>query len=240
MGTGPRAADGYDLAITELLDSSGPRYMVEIGTDSGADVMRELATQPATTQDRASATAVTDEAARTMGRVMDTRGLPELLHRNLDHPRWDDVAARCLSCGNCTNACPTCFCSDDIDPEAPDGESTSRVREWASCFSRDFSYIHGDPFARRPQPLPSVDDPQAGDLVGAVRNLRLCRLWVAASRGVRLASTSPRRRRRSVPRTALVRRHHHECTRRRARDAPLFRGWNRRISKCSRDAVATS
>jgi ferredoxin len=23
--------------------------------------------------------------------------------------RWDEVASRCLSCGNCTLACPTCW-----------------------------------------------------------------------------------------------------------------------------------
>ncbi|MGA7987569.1 MAG: 4Fe-4S dicluster domain-containing protein [Candidatus Dormiibacterota bacterium] len=143
MGTGPRSKEGFDLAITELLDGDVPRYVVEIGTPAGAEVMRELGAQPATTHDIEAAVAVTDDSARRMGRQMDTHGLPELLHRNLDHPRWDDVAARCLSCGNCTMACPTCFCSDDIEVEAPDGESTSRVRDWASCFSRDFSYIHG-------------------------------------------------------------------------------------------------
>ena len=77
--------------------------------------------------------------------TMDTQGLPELLQRNLEHPRWDDVAARCLSCGNCTLACPTCFCSDDVEAQSADGDTSERVREWASCFSRDFSYIHGGP-----------------------------------------------------------------------------------------------
>ena len=143
MGTGPRSNEGFDLAITELLESSDPRYVVEIGTPAGQEVMAGVTSQTATERDRAAAIAVTEGSARQMGRTMDTRELPALLHRNLEHPRWDDVAARCLSCGNCTNACPTCFCSDDIEVEAADGASTARVREWASCFSRDFSYIHG-------------------------------------------------------------------------------------------------
>jgi sulfhydrogenase subunit beta (sulfur reductase) len=143
MGTGPRSGEGFDLAITELLDAAEPRYVVEIGTPAGEEVLLGITAEQATPQDRAAATTVTDEAARRMGREMETRDLPALLHRNLEHPRWGDVAARCLSCGNCTNACPTCFCSDDIELEAADGESTSRVREWASCFSREFSYIHG-------------------------------------------------------------------------------------------------
>ena len=46
-----------------------------------------------------------------MGRMLDTRDIVELLDRNIEHVRWDEVAARCLSCGNCTMVCPTCFCS---------------------------------------------------------------------------------------------------------------------------------
>ncbi len=143
MDTGPKAREGYDLAITELLDTVEPRYLIEAGTPAGQELLDTLPSRAATSQDIEVADAVTEEATRQMGRQMDTTDLPELLQRNLEHPRWDDVAARCLSCGNCTMACPTCFCSDDSEAQAPDGESSSRVREWASCFSRDFSYIHG-------------------------------------------------------------------------------------------------
>jgi sulfhydrogenase subunit beta (sulfur reductase) len=143
MNSGPRAGEGFDLAITELLDTGTPRYVIEAGSPAGRAVLETLPATPATEHDVSAAQAVTDEAIAHMGRQMDTRGLPELLQRNLEHPRWDDVAARCLSCGNCTMACPTCFCSDDVEAQAADGDSSSRVREWASCFSHDFSYIHG-------------------------------------------------------------------------------------------------
>jgi sulfhydrogenase subunit beta (sulfur reductase) len=143
MDTGPRAREGFDLAITELLDANMPRYVIEAGSAAGQELLDTLTAQPATAQDLDAAQAVTDASAQQMGRQMETRGLPEMLQRNLENPRWDDVAARCLSCGNCTMACPTCFCSDDVEAQAPDGDSSSRVREWASCFSHDFSYIHG-------------------------------------------------------------------------------------------------
>jgi ferredoxin len=145
MGTGPRVREGFDLAVTELLDATEPRYLIEAGTPAGQELMDALPTHPATAEDVEAAEAVTEESAQRMGRTMDTRGLPELLQRNLEHPRWDDVAARCLSCGNCTLACPTCFCSDDVEAQSPDGATSERLREWASCFSRDFSYIHGGP-----------------------------------------------------------------------------------------------
>jgi ferredoxin len=143
MGTGPRAREGFDLGITELLDTATPRYIVEAGSPAGLELLESLAAFPATVQDLEAAQAVTDVATEHMGRHLETGGLPEMLQRNLEHPRWDDVAARCLSCGNCTMACPTCFCSDDVEAQAPDGETSARVREWASCFSHAFSYIHG-------------------------------------------------------------------------------------------------
>jgi sulfhydrogenase subunit beta (sulfur reductase) len=143
MNTGPRAREGFDLGITELLDAAAPRYVIEAGSPAGQEVLDSLSAAPASRQDLEAAQAVTDVAVERMGRHLDTSGLPDMLQRNLEHPRWDDVAARCLSCGNCTMACPTCFCSDDVESQAPDGETSSRVREWASCFTHDFSYIHG-------------------------------------------------------------------------------------------------
>lgn len=143
MNTGPRAGEGFDLAITEILGAAAPRYVIEAGSAAGQEVLDVLSAEPATSDDLDAAQVVTDAAAQRMGRQMDTQGLPEILQRNLDHPRWDDVGERCLSCGNCTMACPTCFCSDDVESQSADGETSSRIREWASCFSRDFSYIHG-------------------------------------------------------------------------------------------------
>ena len=78
-----------------------------------------------------------------MGRTMRSDDLRDLLMRNLDHPRWDDVAARCLTCGNCTMACPTCFCTSVEESSDLAGETASRSRRWDSCFTMDFSYIHG-------------------------------------------------------------------------------------------------
>jgi Fe-S-cluster-containing hydrogenase component 2 len=67
----------------------------------------------------------------------------ELLQANLEHPRWDDVAQRCLTCGNCTMVCPTCFCTSVWDENDLSGQAAERKRRWDSCFTMDFSYIHG-------------------------------------------------------------------------------------------------
>jgi sulfhydrogenase subunit beta (sulfur reductase) len=74
---------------------------------------------------------------------METEGIRDLLMNNLDHPRWDDAAERCLTCGNCTMVCPTCFCTSVEDASDLSGEEASRSRRWDSCFTMDFSFIHG-------------------------------------------------------------------------------------------------
>jgi ferredoxin len=142
MGTGPRAEAGYDLALTEILEGEH-RLLVEAGSERGAEILRELPRRPADASDVDAAGRAVDSAAERMGREMDAFDLRGLLARNLEHPRWDDVAERCLTCGNCTLVCPTCFCSSVEDTTDLTGEHAERWRVWDSCFSLDHSYIHG-------------------------------------------------------------------------------------------------
>ena len=78
-----------------------------------------------------------------MGRSMPTGDLRELLIESRESPHWDEVASRCLTCGNCTMACPTCFCTSVEDVTDLSGDVAGRERVWDSCFNADFSYIHG-------------------------------------------------------------------------------------------------
>jgi sulfhydrogenase subunit beta (sulfur reductase) len=84
---------------------------------------------------------VTEVAAARMGRTLQTDDLPGLLHRNREHPRWDEVGSRCLTCTNCTMVCPTCFCHDLTDGISLDGAEATREREWASCFGEEFTHM---------------------------------------------------------------------------------------------------
>jgi ferredoxin len=82
-------------------------------------------------------------AAGRMGRALATDGLRDALFANLQHKRWDEVAARCLGCGNCTLVCPTCFCTTAEEVTDLSGDHTEHWRRLDSCFTMDFSYIHG-------------------------------------------------------------------------------------------------
>jgi ferredoxin len=143
MDTGPRATSGFDLALTELLDDSGHRFLVEVGSERGGEVLAELSSRPAASADEEAAEDVIEQTAAQMGRTLDTTDIRDMLYRNREHPRWDEVADRCLTCGNCTMVCPTCFCSSVEDVTDLAGEEATRVRSWESCFTLEHSYIHG-------------------------------------------------------------------------------------------------
>ncbi|KAB2855001.1 MAG: sulfite reductase subunit A, partial [Bauldia sp.] len=81
--------------------------------------------------------------ARNQGRAMEAAGIRELLYDNYEHRRWDEVSERCLTCGNCTMVCPTCFCTTVEDSTDLTGAEADRTRRWDSCFTIDFSYVHG-------------------------------------------------------------------------------------------------
>ena len=145
MQSGPKATSGFDLSLTEVLEGSRHYFVVEIGSQMGADVLCDVAHREALDGEHENAESIVAHTAAQMGRVMDTVGIKELLYQNLDHPRWDDVAVRCLTCGNCTMVCPTCFCTTVEDSTDLSGEHAERWRKWDSCFTTDFSYLHGGP-----------------------------------------------------------------------------------------------
>ncbi len=143
MGTGPRAETGFDLALTEVLETERHYFVVEVGSEAGQRILDAVPLQPATDANLQAAEAIIAETAAHMGRTLDTHGLKELLENNFEHPEWDEVATRCLTCGSCTLVCPTCFCTTFEDVAELTGASAQRIRRWDSCFTMDFSYMVG-------------------------------------------------------------------------------------------------
>jgi len=145
MGTGPGAESGYDISLIEAIDGADHYFVARSGSDEGAEVLAAVGGVPADDDLVAHAAGLVGEAADKMGRVLDTNGLKEVLADSLTDPIWDELAARCLTCANCTMVCPTCFCSAVEDRTDLNATQAERVRRWDSCFSFDFSYIHGGP-----------------------------------------------------------------------------------------------
>jgi sulfhydrogenase subunit beta (sulfur reductase) len=140
MGTGPRCVAGFDLALSELEDG----FAVEVGSDRGEDVLLALETRDATDTEIEAVAEQERTAIERMRRHVEEWDMPALLYRNRQHPRWKDVAERCLACGNCTLVCPTCFCHDIVDGVSLSGAEATRTREWASCFSEEYSWAAGE------------------------------------------------------------------------------------------------
>ncbi len=143
MGTGPGVTSGADLVLTELLGKDQHEILVEAGSVEGEQILGTLPVREASPDDKKAAKQVVERTRSRMGRTMDVAGLRELLRSNLEHPRWHEVAERCLTCANCTMVCPTCFCSTVEDVTDLTGEHAERWRKWDSCFTMDFSYVHG-------------------------------------------------------------------------------------------------
>ena len=143
MGSGPKVTEHFDLALTELLRPDAHRLLVEVGSERGAELMQEIPHRPATDPERDTAERIVRATAASMGRTLDTTGIKDLLYRNRDSAHWQEVADRCLSCANCTLVCPTCFCTTVEDVTDLDGTHAERWQKWDSCFTMDFSHLHG-------------------------------------------------------------------------------------------------
>ena len=139
MNTGPECGSGFDLALTELPTD----FTVEVGSERGGELLAELPTREAAAIELEQATAERARAEAQVTKRLDTTDVRNLLLGNLDHPRWNQVAERCLSCTNCTMVCPTCFCASVEEVADLDGRHVERQRQWDSCFNVDFSYLHG-------------------------------------------------------------------------------------------------
>ncbi|MCU0453386.1 MAG: 4Fe-4S dicluster domain-containing protein [Bacteroidetes bacterium] len=143
MNTGPSAPDGFDIALTEVLSTGPTVYLAESGSERGAEILRDVTCRPSTSEEISAAARAIESAAGRMGRHVDLDGLSETLRRSIEHVRWQQTAQRCLSCANCTMVCPTCFCSTVEDTTDLTATIAERRRRWDSCFTLDYSYIHG-------------------------------------------------------------------------------------------------
>lgn len=145
MGTGPACGAGYDLVLTERADGTTATYVAEVGSPAGAEVLSALPQRTAEPAETRAAADAVSAAAGKMGRSMPELDLRRLLVDSRESAHWNDVANRCLTCGNCTMVCPTCFCTSTSDVTDLTGEHAERWMEWASCFELDFTFVHEGP-----------------------------------------------------------------------------------------------
>jgi len=134
--------EGYDLHLTDL----GAAYAVDVATEKGEQLLSRYGTA------REAADADIQRLNEVLGAKwsrftyrldFDPAELPALLSMAYDHPLWEELGERCLSCGSCTNVCPTCYCFnviDEVDMALVEGE---RLRTWDSCQLDEFARVAG-------------------------------------------------------------------------------------------------
>lgn len=137
-GDGPFLQDYFDIALTELKQG----FIIEAQSIAGEKILNQLDTEMLTREHKLEAEQLKKNAAS------QQRKLPDLdirtrLVSELNNEAWHDIATQCLSCGNCTAVCPTCFCHSEHDVAELDGTTTEHIRQWDSCFTEGHSYIHG-------------------------------------------------------------------------------------------------
>lgn len=138
-GNGPEVKCGYDLVLTELAEG----FLISAGTVRGDELVQKLNLESVTEENLLLEKQQVDNAIKSQSRVIpETKSLKNLINQ-LEHSQWDEIAKRCLSCGNCTAVCPTCFCHSEVDKPTLNGDQSDHVRMWDSCFSQQHSYIHG-------------------------------------------------------------------------------------------------
>jgi len=134
------ANSGFDIALTELDDG----FLIRTKSLQGKQLVEQLPTTEATTFQLSQANKQHEQAVAAQTRSLPSHYLKDSLFANLEHPRWKEVGARCLSCGNCTSVCPTCFCHTETEVAELDGKSSAHYRQWDSCFTLGHSYMHSD------------------------------------------------------------------------------------------------
>lgn len=142
MGHGPKPRQ-FDINLTEIYHEYQHYFVAESGSIQGTKLLKTLQGRFTNEAELKAANDAYKQACQKINKKLNTQNLPQLLQGQLAHPHWEEVAHRCLSCGNCTMVCPTCFCTSTMDKTDLEGDHTERWLQWDSCFTRDFSYIHG-------------------------------------------------------------------------------------------------
>jgi ferredoxin len=151
MGTGPAVEpqSGEDLTLTEVLSGGVPSYLVGMGSETGRAVMDRVPHRAATVVEVRAAERVSEQARARISRRLDGLAAPATAASCYaaydDSARWQSLGERCLTCGNCTMVCPTCFCTTVADSTDLSTERAERVRVWDSCFGLDFSHLASGP-----------------------------------------------------------------------------------------------
>jgi sulfhydrogenase subunit beta (sulfur reductase) len=145
ISTGTAFPDGanWDLFLTDI----GDKYFVSIGSDKGDELVHlsDGLFEEVTEEDLNKFKEETAKKKHLFDyeRLPDLERISQVIELEYESEVWKQEAERCLSCGTCTNTCPTCFCYTSVDIPSLDGKKVQRVEFITSCQYPYYSRVAG-------------------------------------------------------------------------------------------------
>jgi sulfhydrogenase subunit beta (sulfur reductase) len=133
--------DGFDLGLSDI----GNDFLVAVGTSRGDDLIaahNHLFTD-VEDQDSRKYLEFRKKRNQLFKLELDIDDLPYILDLEHDSPVWDELGKRCLTCGNCSMVCPTCYCFNVHDELELDAKSGRRIKQWDACLFKDYALVAG-------------------------------------------------------------------------------------------------
>lgn len=127
-----------DMFITEIDDG----FLVDTVSKKAEHLVEGLGLSTPTKEDLAKRQEIKRRFKESFKKKLDTANLKEILYQKIEHPYWEEIGKRCLSCANCTQVCPTCFCFDIKEINSLDMKKSERFAVWDSCFNQTFATVH--------------------------------------------------------------------------------------------------
>jgi sulfhydrogenase subunit beta (sulfur reductase) len=134
---------GYDLFFTDI----GDKFIIHVNTQTGEEIVEKIGVfQDASKDDFAALEKIREKKRKIFAKnevPIEHERIPELFDKSYGSKIWKELAEKCLACGNCTNACPSCYCFDVIDEPNLDLKTGRRYRRWDSCQNETFAKVAG-------------------------------------------------------------------------------------------------
>jgi ferredoxin len=130
---GPDDSTGADVQMTEL--ETG--YLLEALTEKGSKVIEQGNLQDGAPFKEEAQRIAVEANKRVKKAFSGGKSVNISKERFHDDSFWEEVTAKCLSCGVCTYTCPTCYCFNITDEQSVN--SGVRIRSWDSCMFPHFT-----------------------------------------------------------------------------------------------------
>lgn len=134
VGSHPADSEGSDIVLHAVEGG----YLAEAISDAGQKLLKRAEGQEPSAKQEEEAQSIQAQVREELGEAPDISQVPaSLLHIFDDLDFWNQVSAKCISCGACTYLCPTCYCFNITDEAY--GLTGKRVRTWDNCMSYLFT-----------------------------------------------------------------------------------------------------